>query len=163
MAASSKVRLSPRSADRNGISWRGTISVAPRISCQKASLLNDDTKSVPLIEEVAHLKKRTVETGKVTVRTVVAHEAHLVEANLSSDSVHVHRVPVDREVAIAPTVRTEGNVTIIPVFEERLVVEKRLVLVEEIHLTKLRTIEKVEVPIELRTQRAVVERTDEQS
>ena len=50
----------------------------------------------------------------------------------------VERVPVDQFVDEAPQVRTEGDVTIIPVLEERYVLEKRLVLVEELHIRRER-------------------------
>ena len=48
--------------------------------------------------------------------------------------------------------------TIIPVLEEILVVEKRLVLKEEVHVSQTTSGEDVEVPVMLRRQRAVVER-----
>jgi stress response protein YsnF len=49
------------------------------------------------------------------------------------------------------------GVTIIPVLEEVLVVEKRLVLKREIRIRK-RSSETVEIPVSLRKQRAEVER-----
>ena len=45
-----------------------------------------------------------------------------------------------------------------PVVEEVVVVEKRLVLKEEIHIRRTAQTEAVEVPVTLRKQRAVVER-----
>lgn len=42
------------------------------------------------------------------------------------------RVPVDRMVETAAEIRTEGNATIVPVLEEDLVVEKRLMLKEKL-------------------------------
>jgi len=68
------------------------------------------------------------------------------------------RVPIDRMVDAAPTVRTEGDVTIVPVVEEVVVVEKRLLLKEELHIRRRRTTKDVEIPVTLRKQRAVVER-----
>ena len=73
-------------------------------------------------------------------------------------SVEVTRVPVNREVSEAPPIRMEGDITVVPVVEERLVIEKRLFLVEELHLTRTATTEQVEVPTTLRRMRAVVER-----
>jgi stress response protein YsnF len=67
---------------------------------------------------------------------------------------------VDRVVSEAPAVRTEGDVTIVPVLEEVLFVEKRLVLKEELHIRRTATTETVEVPVTLRRQRAVIERVD---
>ncbi len=43
-------------------------------------------------------------------------------------------MPVGRVVDEAPAARAEGDTTIIPVVEERLVVVKQLFLVEEIHV-----------------------------
>ena len=51
-----------------------------------------------------------------------------------------------------------GDLTIVPVVEEVLVVEKRLVLKEELHIRRTSQTELVEVPVTLRKQRAVVER-----
>jgi len=53
---------------------------------------------------------------------------------------------------------TEFGVLIIPVLEEVLVVEKRLVLKEELHVRRLVSEENVEIPVTVRKQRAVVER-----
>jgi stress response protein YsnF len=46
------------------------------------------------------------------------------------------------------------------VLEEILVVEKRLVLKEELHIRRRATTETAEVPVTLRKQRVVVERID---
>jgi len=69
-------------------------------------------------------------------------------------------VAIGREVSEAPAVRTDGDVTIVPVMEEVLVVEKRLMLVEEIHIRRVATTEDVSIPVELRKQRASIERDD---
>jgi stress response protein YsnF len=57
-----------------------------------------------------------------------------------------------------PRIRTEDGVTIIPVLEEVLVLEKRLVLKREIRIRKRTTLETVEIPVSLRKQHAKVER-----
>jgi stress response protein YsnF len=57
-----------------------------------------------------------------------------------------------------PRIRTEGSVTIFPVLEEVVVVEKRLRLKEEVRITKRVTTENTETPITVRKQRAVIER-----
>jgi uncharacterized protein (TIGR02271 family) len=113
---------------------------------------------LPLVEETATVHKREVVTGKVRVRTVTATAEELAKATLQSDSVEVTRVPVDKMVETAPEIRTEGDVTIVPVLEEVLVVTKQLVLKEELHIRRRVETETVEVPITLRKQRAIVER-----
>lgn len=119
---------------------------------------SSDTEVIPITEEELHLDKRTVTTGKVRVQTSVDVETELVKTTLDGEAVEVTRVPVDRIVDRAPEVRTENDVTIIPVLEEVLVVEKRLVLKEELHIHRRRTVENVEVPVELRKQHATIER-----
>ncbi len=117
---------------------------------------------IPLVEEEVRIDKREVERGRVRVRTVTDEVEEMARATLDGEAVEVERVAVDRMVEVAPEIRTEGDVTIIPVVEEVLVVEKRLVLKEELHVRRRRTTEDVEVPVTVRRQRAVVERTGEQ-
>lgn len=118
------------------------------------------TEVLPLAEEVVHTGKREVVSGRVRVRTITQQHEELVAQELARESVEVERVPVDREVDAVPEVRQEGDVTIVPVVEETLVVEKRLVLKEEVHIRRSRSVENVETPVVLRRQEAVVERLD---
>jgi uncharacterized protein (TIGR02271 family) len=115
-------------------------------------------ESIPIAEEELRVEKRETVTGRVRVRTEVDTVEELARASLETETVEVQRVPIDRMVDTAPTVRTEGDVTIVPVVEEVVVVEKRLVLKEELHIRRRRTTKDVEIPVTLRKQRAVVER-----
>lgn len=117
-----------------------------------------DTEVIALAEEKLRVGKRTVTTGRVRVRTAVEVETEIAKASLDGETVEVERVAIDRIVDEAPGIRTEGDVTVIPVMEEVLVVEKRLVLKEELHIRKRVTTEAVEIPVELRKQHAVIER-----
>lgn len=117
--------------------------------------------SIPVIEETARIDKRMVETGRVQVQTRTETSEEVLHETLRSDAVSVTRVPIDQVIAegeVAPVTRTENGVTIIPVLEEVLVVEKRLVLKEEVHIRQTTSGEAVEVPVTLRRQHAVVER-----
>ncbi len=113
---------------------------------------------LPLAEEQARIEKHEVSTGKVRIRTLVETVEENVRADLSGEEVQVTRVPVDRVVTEAPGIRTEGDVTVVPVLEEVLFVEKRLVLKEELHIRRIATSETVEVPVSLRKERASIER-----
>ena len=113
---------------------------------------------IPLVEEMPTIAKRQVVTGRVRVQTLTDTAEELAKATLQSDTVEVTRVPVDKVVEAAPEIRTEGDVTIVPVLEEVLVVTKQLVLKEELHIRRRVETETVEVPVTLRKQRAVVER-----
>jgi stress response protein YsnF len=69
--------------------------------------------------------------------------------------------PGSASTAKSTRCRIEGDTTIIPVVEEILVVEKRLVLVEEIRIRQVATTDEVSIPVTLRKQTATVERIDE--
>ncbi len=81
-----------------------------------------------------------------------------VRETLAGERVHDEHGPIDRIVTDIPETRTEAGVTVIPVVEEVLVIEKRLLLKEELHIRREATREDVEIPVSLRKQRAVVER-----
>lgn len=113
---------------------------------------------VTLAEETATISRRVVETGTVRVRTETEVIDHVERATLGIENIEVEHCPVNAWVDAMPAVREEGDVTIIPVVEERLVVEKRLFVTEEIHVRRVRSTEQVELPVTLKRQRAVVER-----
>ena len=113
---------------------------------------------IPLVEETATVDKRQVVTGRVRVQTITDIVEELARADVQRESVEVTRVPIDKVVETAPEIRTEGDLTIVPVLEEVLVVTKQLVLKEELHIRRRVETETVDVPVSLRKQRAIVER-----
>jgi uncharacterized protein (TIGR02271 family) len=125
--------------------------------------MNDGHSSdaIPLMEEELRVEKVGIATGKVRITTVVDVTEEMAGACLEEETVDVERVPIGRELDVAPSMRTEGDVVIFPVVEEILIVEKRLVLKEELHIRRRVTHENVEVPVTLRKERAVVERVAE--
>jgi stress response protein YsnF len=125
--------------------------------------MNDQTASstIPLISEELRVEKRSVPTGKVRVKTVVDTLEQVVQESLKTQRVETTRVEIGKEIDTIPPVRTHGDTTIIPIVEEVLVLEKRLILKEELHVRRVVSNDEVEVPITLRKQRAVVEREDE--
>jgi len=119
-----------------------------------------DELRIPIVEEEAHILKRSVETERVNVRTSSEEEQVIVRDRLYSQQVKITRVAKDQEVTEAPAIRVEGDLTIVPILEERLVVEKRLFLIEELHMQRTYHSEAVEVPTTLRRTRVDVERED---
>lgn len=117
----------------------------------------NDTEVIALAEETFSVDKRQVSKGKVRVRSVVDTVEEHARATLEEEIVEVTRVPKGTVVDKAPSVRTDGDTTIVPVLEEVLFVEKRLVLAEEIHIRRRMKREDVEVPVSLRKQRAIIE------
>ena len=125
--------------------------------------MNDghSSEAIPLIDEELRVDKIGTATGKVRISTVVDMTEEMARACLEEETVDVERVPIGREVDLAPSMRTEGDVVIFPIVEEILIVEKRLVLKEELHIRRRVRYENVEVPVTLRKERAVVERVAE--
>ncbi len=119
-----------------------------------------EVAAIPLVEERLAVEKRQVEAGRVRVRISVEEREERVPVTLAHDEVEVERVPKNLPVAELPSVRLEGNVTIIPVVEEVVVVEKRLLLVEEIHVRRKTGTSTEDVPVTLRSEQVSIERTD---
>jgi uncharacterized protein (TIGR02271 family) len=115
---------------------------------------------IPLVEERVSVAKRQVESGRVRVHVSVDEREEVVAQNLARDDVEIERVPRNVPLTEVPLVRLEGTTTIVPVVEEVLVVEKRLVLVEEIHIRRRSESERREIPVVLRREQARVERSE---
>jgi len=118
----------------------------------------DAEDRIALTQEVARVGKQEVTTGKVRVRTVVDKEEKFFRETLEQRSVEVTRIPKNEIVDVVPTVRTENGLTIVPVLEEIVVVETKLVLREEVHIRTKVSEDTVEFHVPIRKQRAVVER-----
>ncbi|WP_430246166.1 YsnF/AvaK domain-containing protein [Neorhizobium sp. DAR64861/K0K2] len=122
---------------------------------------DQDDQKIQLVEESVSVDKERVLTGRVRVSTSSSEVEELARATLAGTHVEVTRERIDREIDAVPQTRVEGDTTIIPVVEEIMVVEKRLVLVEEIRMRQIATSEDVSLPVTLRKQTATVERIDE--
>ena len=94
---------------------------------------------LPVLAEALEVQKRRVETGRVRLHKAVRTREVLVDEPLLREEVAVERVPVNREVEGPIPVRYEGDTMILSLLEEVLVVETRLLLKEEVHLTTRRT------------------------
>ena len=118
---------------------------------------------IELVEEQLEIGKREVERGRVVVRTRVEERDEVAEIELQQEDVSVERVPRGVPVEALPAVREEDGVLIIPVVEEQLVVTTRLILKEEIRITRQSRTELVREPVRLRSERADIERLEGRS
>jgi stress response protein YsnF len=114
---------------------------------------------LPLHAEDVSVERRKVERDvRVQVHTIT-HDQRVDEA-VAHETVEIERVVIGRPVDAVPPVREEGDVTVVSVVEEILVVERRLVLKEEIRLRRVRTTERHRETVTLREQQAVIERAE---
>ena len=100
-----------------------------------------ETQRLPIIEERVAVGKTVREGRTVTVRTKVRREDVEIAEDLRRETIEVRRVPVGKVVDAEAQPREENGTTIIPVYEEQLVVSRQLVLVEEIHLIREAAVE----------------------
>jgi len=127
-------------------------------SSSEPSVHQDEPIVVPVVVEELDVQKRAVETGKVRITKVVRERETLVDEPLFRDNVAISRVPMQCVVEGPIPVREENGTTIISVVEEVLVVEKRWMLREEIHIRKRRTETHQPQHITLRSEAVQIER-----
>jgi len=122
-----------------------------------------ETPTVQLLAEDLSVTKEKRETGRVRISTHTREREVLIDENLARERVEIETVPVGRKVDAMPEVRQEGDATIVPVVEEVLVVERQLMLKEEIHIKRVRDTERHQEKVALRHQEAVVTRSQPDS
>jgi uncharacterized protein (TIGR02271 family) len=123
-----------------------------------------NSRVIPVIEEQLQVTRGVVETGRLRVTKQVHEEHQEVTAPTVREEIEVQRVPVNQYVDVAPpAVRYEGETMIMPVLREVLVVEKRLLFVEEVHITKRQVQADTTQPVTLRKEEIIVERVNPNS
>jgi uncharacterized protein (TIGR02271 family) len=113
---------------------------------------------IPVIEEHARVEKKVVERGVVRIDTFITEHIETISAALTREEIDIRHVAMNVEVDAAPAIRQEGDVIIIPVVEERIVVSKRLVLTEELHVHRRKVSEHASIPVTLRSTEIAVQR-----
>ena len=119
---------------------------------------------IPLVEEQLTVGTRVVETGRgVRIHKTISEQPVVIDERLVREEMAIERVPVDRIVALEdkPVTRYEGDTLVVPVFEEVLVVERRLRIKEELRITRIRHEERYQDTVSLKTEQVEVERFDD--
>ena len=126
--------------------------------------IEQESLRIPVVEEQLAFQTRVVETGRgVRIHKTVSEQPVTIDEQLLHEALDVRHVPVDRIVAAGetPATRYEGDTLVIPVLEEVLVVEKRLRIKEELHITRTRREEAYHETVPLKVERVEVERFDD--
>ena len=117
---------------------------------------------IPVLDEQLDVHTRRVETDAgVRVTKTIDEREETVDVPLTKEDVEVERVAINRAVDAPLSVRHEGDTMIIPIVEEVLVVEKRLMLKEEIRVTRRRHEVREPQRVTLKSEHAEVERIGE--
>lgn len=124
------------------------------------SMVAGNVTLIPVIEEHLQIEKQVIETGRLLVSKTILEEEETVDVSLMSEAFSVERVPINQYIDTPPAVRYDGDTTVFPVLKEVLVTEKRLLLVEEVHITKQRTTANDTQRVMLRREEVTVQRVD---
>jgi stress response protein YsnF len=123
-----------------------------------ARSVGEESGVLRLLAEDATVSRQVIETGRVRVAKVTRTRDHLIDESLASTRFEVSRIPVGRLVDAMPSIKEDGDLTIVPIVEETVVVERRLMLKEELHIRRVQTSERYQQTVKLRYQTAEVTR-----
>ena len=115
---------------------------------------------VPVLAERLVVSRRPVVTGRLRITKRVHSREVPIDETVQVQRAEVERVPINRVVDTAPPVRQEGDTMVIPVVEEVIVVEKRLMLREELRISKRQFEQRINERVSVRSEDVTVERLD---
>jgi uncharacterized protein (TIGR02271 family) len=113
---------------------------------------------IPLPVEEVSVSRREIKQANVQIALNTRTREQLIDEELTHVRVEIERFSIDQTVEAVPPIRQEGDITIIPVVEEVVIVERRLVLKEEVRVRRVSTKEQHQETVVLRQQEAVVTR-----
>jgi uncharacterized protein (TIGR02271 family) len=119
-----------------------------------------DVRVIPVVEEELIAQSEPVKTGSVKVQKHVQKSVKRVDVPVTRDTADVRRVPVNKVIDAVPKIRTVNGTIIVPVVEEEVVVTKRLILKEELHISRHQTKERFTRDVTVHRERAEVQRLD---
>ena len=138
---------------------QASLSPSERLSAEA-----DERRVIPVIEERLKIDVYPVESGKVRISKEVHEEEVTVDVEALHEEVEVERIPLNQYVETPPpAVRYEGDTMIISVIREVAVVQKRLVLVEELRVKKRQVQTTTPDQVTLRKEEVKVERLSAES
>jgi hypothetical protein len=115
------------------------LSNGTELTVPSAALEPQQDGSFYLQDGLAHSQPQPENGPRASGADAPTVEELNINASLFKEDIDVQRIPVNRVLDAPVEIRIEDGVTIIPVMEERLNVEKQLILREEIRISKKRT------------------------
>ena len=119
--------------------------------------MTEGERTLELREEELIPHKEMREVGEVVIRTEIEEVPGRLEVEAFREEVEVEHVPVGQFVSERVQPWQEEDTLIVPVYEEQLVMVKRLVLREHLKIRRVRVAEKQLFEDMLRRERVVVE------
>jgi uncharacterized protein (TIGR02271 family) len=118
-------------------------------------------QTVELLEEELVGEKEMRDVGEIRVRTVVEEVPGRLEIEAAREEIHVEHVPVGEAVSERVEPWEEDGALIVPVYEEQLVVTKRLVLKEHLRIRRVAVTETELFEDRLQRERLIIEDPNE--
>ncbi len=119
---------------------------------------NDERVTINLVQEEIRVHKEVIEKDTVRIIKKVHATQETVNTSVQTEEVQVEKIAVNKYVDSYPEVRYEGNTMIVPVVKEVVVVEKKLLLIEEVYITRHTVTSQEEQTLPLRREEIIVER-----
>ena len=117
--------------------------------------------TLKLAEEQIELTKQKVVDGRVRVTRSTTEHDEVINTLLNKEKVEVEHVAKAQHVEPMPEIREENGVLIVPVVEEEIVVVRKLVLKEEIHIRKVQETVPFQEVVTRRKQQVNIEKEDD--
>ncbi|HLI50492.1 MAG TPA: DUF2382 domain-containing protein [Thermomicrobiaceae bacterium] len=137
------------------------LAGGPGTDLRDAPITNEGEQVLELREERLVARKELREVGEIGVRVEVEELPGRLAIDAAREEVEVEHLPVGQVVSERRPPWQEGDVLIVPVYEEQLVVVKRLVLREQLRIRRVSVTERRLFEDQLRRERVVVDDPDE--
>lgn len=112
---------------------------------------------IPVMAEEVNIYKNKRETGRVRITKIVHEREEVIDEPLFREEVIIERIAINRIVEEPIPLRYEGDTIIVSLLEEVPVIEKRLMLKEELRITRRPVEGHKPLPVILRSEEATVE------
>jgi uncharacterized protein (TIGR02271 family) len=127
---------------------------------QRRAARGGETETLELKEERLVPRTELEEAGRVRFHKAVEEIPRRLEVDAYVEEITVEHVPIGRIVKEQEPAREEHGVYVVPIYEEQLVVVKRLVLKEEVRIHRQSTTEKRLFEDTVRHERLVIDDAD---
>jgi uncharacterized protein (TIGR02271 family) len=119
----------------------------------------DPPAVIPVTQEEVHVDKQRVESGAVRLRKTVRERVETIDEPMLHDEVDIEHIAINRVVEAPTPPREEGDVLVVPVYEEVVTVQRQWVLREEIRLRRREVQTRHREAVTLRQEQVQVERS----
>ncbi len=151
-----------RDAQENAVEIGGVERTTAAESTQKSAgpttpARRSDAQRLELREEELLVRKQSVQSGEVDIRTDVVSEQRTLEVPVTHEEVTIERHRVDRQPTDQP-IAAGGETISVPVRKEQVTLDKQAVVYEEVEVGKRAVQETRQVSDTVRREQAVIDK-----